>query len=202
MEDVKKPVPTNGTATADPAPNPFDPDRLRITQDFASNAGVKKVLTTIPCRKPPPKTFVRVRSGAEWRLQTCIYEDGESREIYLVAPQLLPELGNDVSMVWLFYAITRQGDPFLWFVKLPGLDGRSNPWNESALEAARLAESNWVRVTSNMSAGMYDTHMATGAIPEPVWPDLNLQKVLELAFKGRFVTTLDHPVLKTLRGEV
>ena len=55
-------------APADSAPDPFDPESLRLTQDFAGAVAVKKVLTTVPCRKPNRHEFVRVWSGDEWRI--------------------------------------------------------------------------------------------------------------------------------------
>ena len=42
-----------------PASDPFDPAALRLSQDFASSIGVKKVLTVVPCRKPNRHEFVR-----------------------------------------------------------------------------------------------------------------------------------------------
>ena len=32
--------------------DPFDPERLRLSQDFAATVGVKKALLTVPVRKP------------------------------------------------------------------------------------------------------------------------------------------------------
>jgi hypothetical protein len=53
-----------------------------------------------------------------------------------------------------------------------------------------------------MSLGGYDVFQATGDLPEPKWPEQPLQELLRIAFKDRFITTLDHPVLQRLRGEV
>ena len=187
----------------DAAPDPFDPESLRLDQDFASAVGVKKVLTTVPCRKPNRHEFVRVRPGVDWRLETGVFEDKVNREVYLVQRHLWAELAGDVYPVCLFLAVNRQGDVFLWPAKLPGSDGRSNSWNDSALAAARLAEARWVRVAANMPAGMYDTFEATGELPDPEWPDdLTLSDILRLAFKDRFIESADHPVLRALRGEV
>ena len=41
-------------------PDPFNPTNLRLSQSFVETAGVKKLLTTIPVRKPSPQDFVRV----------------------------------------------------------------------------------------------------------------------------------------------
>ena len=77
----------------DPAPDPFDPASLRLSQDFASSIGVKRVFTRIRCGKPEKHEFVRVRPGEEWRLETCLLElkgsqDKPGQETYLVAPAL------------------------------------------------------------------------------------------------------------------
>jgi hypothetical protein len=182
------------------SPDPFNVDSLRLGQDFASSIGVRKVLTTVPCRKPNRHEFVRVRAGEDWRLETGVFEDRVNREVYLVQRDLWAELAGEVCAVCLFLATSKQGDAFLWPVKLPGVDGRSNSWNESALAAARLAEARWVRVAANMAAGMYDVFEAQGEIAEPTWPDKTFKEVLELAFKGRFVDSPDHPAVKALRG--
>ena len=41
-------------------PDPFDLANLRLDQSFVETAGVKKLLTTVPVRKPNPQDFVRV----------------------------------------------------------------------------------------------------------------------------------------------
>ena len=67
-------------------------------------------------------------------------------------------------------AISRQGVLFLWPVRVPGPDGRTNDWWKSDAEAVELAQRKWVRVCANMSLGAYEIDEATGNFPEPVWP--------------------------------
>jgi len=186
--------------TPEPTPDPFDPAALRLSQDFASSIGVKKVLTTVPCRKPNRHEFVRVRPGEEWRLETGVFEDKVNREVYLVSRNLWSELAGEVYPVCLFMAVNRQGDAFLWPCKLPGSDGRSNTWNDSALAAARLAEVKWIRLAANMPGGMYDTFEAAGELAEPTWPELSFSEVLKLCFKQRLIESVDHPAIRALRG--
>jgi hypothetical protein len=203
-EETTATVPGNhqGVLPIDKAPDPFDPAALRLSQDFATSIGVKRVLTIVPCRKPNRHEFVRVHPGEEWRLETGLFEDRVNREQYLVRPDLWPELAGEVYPACLFLAVNRQGDTFLWPCKLPGTDGRSNTWNDSALAAARLAESKWVRVAANMPGGMYDVFEAGGELSEPAWPELSFSAVLKLCFKDRFIQTVDHPVIRALRGLV
>jgi hypothetical protein len=52
-----------------------------------------------------------------------------------------------------------------------------------------------------MSAGAYVVYEAAGNIPDPEWPDLTFKEIVGLAFKDRVVSSLDHPLVKRLRGE-
>ncbi len=187
---------------AQAAPDPFDLESLKLSQDFASTVGVKKILTVVPCRKPNRHEFVRARPGDDWRLETGVFEDKVQREMYLVGRDMWNELAGEISPVCLFLTITKQSDVSLWPVKLPGVDGKTNAWNDSALAAAKLAETKWVRLAANMNAGYYDTFEAAGELSEPEWPDLTLQEIVKLCFKDRFIDNIDHAVLRALRGEV
>ncbi|MBL7186843.1 MAG: hypothetical protein ISS70_11010 [Phycisphaerae bacterium] len=183
--------------------DPFDPERLRLSQDFASTVGVKKALITVPVRKPANEWWVRVHPDESYRVETAVVELKEDREVYLVDPALWPELSTEATFGAraLFTAVNRQGVLFLWPIRLPGPDGKNNEWNRSSLEATMLASSKWVRVTSNMSLGAYEVFEATAEIPEPSWPERSFGELLKIAFKDKFIQTVDHPVLQKLRGE-
>lgn len=61
----------------------------------------------------------------------------------------------------------------------------------------------WVRIAANMSLGAYEVFVAAGEnLPEPTWPEVDFQTLLRTAFKGHFIQSFDHPVLRRLRGEV
>ncbi len=183
--------------------NPFDPKRLRLSQDFASAVGVKKALLTVPVRKPSKEWFVRTHPSKEYRIQTAVLELKEEHETYHVDPALLPQLADEptISPRALFTAMSRQGALFLFPVRLPGPDGKIDDWNKSLMEAATLAATKWVRVAANMHVGAYDVSYATADWPEPTWTEEPFVKLLEVAFKDRYIDSLDHPVLQRLRGE-
>lgn len=186
------------------APDPFDPASLRISQDFAAAVGVKKVLMTVPVRKPDKSWFVRTEPTEQYRLQTAVIELKEDREVYLVAPHLRNELSTEATfgMRAIFTAINRQNVLFLWPVTLPGADGKQNEWHRSLLEAATRATTRWVRTQANISLGAYECCEAVNELSEPEWPTIPFAQILRIAFKDRFINTLDHPVLRKLRGEV
>jgi len=173
---------------------------LRLSQDFQSMAGVQKALITIPIRKPNRQDFVRTHSGTDWPFQTAVLELEEDSETYLVDPSLWHEIPDEIVPRALYLTINRQGTLTLWPVKLPGQDGRTNQWNESALEAAELAKRGWVRVVSNMNLGAYEIFKATGKIPEPKWPENSFEDIIKIAFKGKFIRSMEHPVIQRLLG--
>jgi len=181
--------------------NPFDPQKLRLSQNYGASAGVKKLTTTIPVRKPGKQDYVRVHPDPAYRIETAVLEIKEEQETFLVAQELWDELPRELTPKVLFTTINRQQVTSLWPIRLPGDDGRIDTWNGSAMEAATFAQKQWVRICSNKSLGAYDVYQATGEIPEPEWPELTLGQILEIAFKGRFIDDFDHPVLKRLRGE-
>ncbi len=183
------------------ASDPFNPANLRLSQNFANSVGVKKAFINVPVRKPNRQEFVRVHADEDYRLETAILELKEEHENYLVDPALWAELPGELTPKVLFTTMNAQGVLTLWPVRMPGEDGRPNNWNSSALEAAKMAESKWIRLASNMSLGAYDVYEATGNIPDPEWPDLSYSEILKVAFKDRYITDPDHPALRRLRGE-
>ena len=182
------------------APDPFDLSNLRLSQSFTETAGVKKLLTTVPVRKPSPQEFVRVHPDPQMRGNFPLVELKDEREEYVIAGPLVAELVGEFVSKTLYTAISRQGVVSLWPVRLPDPDGREMEWHRSAREAAEMAMSRWVRIKSNRALGAYEIFEAQGCIAEPVWPDLNFQEIIRIAFRDRLITSLDHPVIKRLRG--
>ena len=37
--------------------------------------------------------------------------------------------------------------------------------------------------------------------PDPQWPDVPFKELLRIAFNERYIDSLDHPALQSLRGE-
>jgi hypothetical protein len=187
----------NGATIADP----FDPRNLVLDQKFHETAGVKKLLTTVPVRKPNKQDFVRVHPDPEYRLASAaLIELKEDRESYLVPPAMAASLPGEYAPSAIFTAINRQGVLHLWPVRLPGEDGKVMEWHRSAGEAAEKAMHRWVRVQANISLGAYEIFEAQGALPEPEWPDYSFPEILKVAFRNRLITDEDHPVIRRLRG--
>lgn len=186
--------------TVQSVPNPFDPASLRLNPSYAEGNGVKKLITAIPVRKPHRQEFVRVNPDPEYRLDpTAVIELKEEGEFYLLTPAIATQLPAEFTPMALFTAINRQGTLFIWPAKLPSADGRPNEWFRSAMEGAELAMKKWIRLVANMSLGAYEVFQAESNT-QPEWPELGFDEILKIAFRDHYVDTIDHPVVKHLRG--
>src|SRR5262245_9946615 len=94
------------------APDPFDLESLRLNPSFLETAGVKRLITTVPARRPSPQDFVRVHPSPKYRDNFAVIDLKEDREDYLVLPAILPELANEITYKTIFTAINRQGITF------------------------------------------------------------------------------------------
>jgi hypothetical protein len=165
--------------------------------------GVQAALLTLNVCKPRREWFFRVHPDASYRLQTGLLTLKEEQEVYLVGPTLWAELATESTFAYhmLFTAVTKQGTPFLWPVRLPDADGRVNAWSKSAMLTAELAMTRWVRMQADRQLNGYRVLCADDA-SEPTWPTQSFQELLRIAFRETFIRTRDHIVLKRLRGEV
>lgn len=205
----RTPASREAAAFADfpPAPQPASTDDLDLTalclpQNFGSVSGVKKVLTTVPVRKPGQQSFVRVLSGEAWRQRALVLQLKDDGECYFVHPDVYDELAAEVRPKMLYTYVTRDGNVALWPVSLPGEDGRLDSWSQSAHEGARRAETTWIRMVANRTVGAYDIYEASALEDEPVVPEKPFKDIMKLAFRDRIIVSVDHPIVKRLRGEI
>jgi hypothetical protein len=67
---------------------------LRLDQAYLQQPVAKKLLTTVPVRKPNKQEFFRVHPAADYRLLAAIVELRDERETYLGLPRFVCELGD------------------------------------------------------------------------------------------------------------
>ena len=220
MSDLSKHQSTNGGGTTSSitgngnagngvgngaAPTPIDIfsdlSALSMSQAYADIIGVKKLLLTVPVRKPHSQEFVRVHP--EFRIPGApIIELKDDRELFLLTPGVATMLSQgDFVMKDLFLTISRQNVLFIWPVPVPADGQRANSWHTSAREAAVLAATEWVRLSANAALKAYDVAVSPPfvKIPDPEWPiDKTFNEILRIAFKDRVIETVDHPVIQRL----
>ena len=179
-------------------PQVADFSRFRLSQNFGSVSGVRKILTTVPVRKPTNTQFVRVHSDNKLDTMLLKYKEG-NEEVYLIDPDVLPDVGNLAKPYRLVEAIDRQNNVFIWPLAIPD-DTRPLNWHLSAMEAASNGEVEWTRMQANMSLGAYEIFAAEQDLGAPEWPELSMNELLEIAFKNKIIDRPDHLVLLQLRG--
>jgi hypothetical protein len=181
-------------------PDPFAPENLRLDQSFTETVSVKKLFTTIPVRKPGRQVFFRVHPDPAYREMFPIIDLKDDREEYIVASGMVSDLATELVHKQLCLAITRQGTVFFLPLRFPGPDGKDMEWWKSLREHAKRAQEHWVRVIPNQELGAYEALQAADTLSDPEWPDLKFWDLIKIAFKDHLITSLDHPVVKRLRG--
>jgi len=182
-------------------PDPFDLTALRLSQDFVSMFGVKKLITTVRAKKPSRQDFFRVHPSPDYRAPVLMIHLKEDQEYFLVHPSLAGALDGETVPKTIYTVVNRQGVVSLWPVTLPPSDGRDSDWWKSERDAAERAMTKWVRLMPNMSLGANEILEGPASMAEPEWPDMPFKELLRIAFDGRLVDRLDHPVVKRLRGQ-
>jgi hypothetical protein len=176
--------------------------RFRLSQDFDRVAGVTKVIVTVKAQKPNGQAWFRVHPDEGYRMQVALLKLKDENEVFLVDPSLVGQLATEVVPHLLYTYVTRQGGIAVWPARLPRADGRTDHWMRSEHEAANRGMERWVRMTANMAAGSFDVHVSNADLPDPEWPEITFEKLLELAFVDHIVEDMNHPVLRRLRGEI
>jgi hypothetical protein len=198
--------PNNSPPGAPPTtgPNPFDLDSLRLDPAFEETAGVRKVLSIVPVRKPHAQEWVRAHPDPAYRGNFSFIKLREEGEFYLLTPNIARDFEQEAMPMTIYTCINTGGVVFLWPCRIVSADGRQNAWHSSAHEAAAAGMEKRVRVKANMALGAYEwaTRNSETAELDPAWPTESFNELVRLAFVkvGRFVSTPEHPVIKQLRG--
>jgi hypothetical protein len=174
----------------------FDYNTLHLPQDFDAHVGARPVLTTIDVRRPKGIEWVRTHPSPDFQRLLGLVELPAG--LYVVHQDLAPMLGGLVKPRLLVAAITNYAVPLLWPLRRPGPDGRTDNYMTSENLAAARARDRWVRIVSNQHARAFDVADATAKMPEPEWPELDFVAWLQLAFNRRVITSLDHPLMRSL----
>jgi hypothetical protein len=184
-------------------PDPFDIEALRISPEYVASVAVKKILTTIPVRKPNKQEWVRCHPDPDFRLSAWAVDLTEDREFYILTPRIYQTLSGFAVPVTLWTTITTTRALTLWPIVNPGPDGRDNSAYKSARDAAERATKLWTRLAWNNSLKAYDIFEPGDELADPVWPDAldgGMQALIKIAFRDRLINELDHPGRQTTVG--
>jgi hypothetical protein len=180
----------------------LDLKSLIVSDDFDPNDETE-VLQRVDVRKPKKQEYVRVHTSPEMCITIAAVITEENQETYLVPPDMRVNVANEYVVIRLHVAMNRDGEVFLWPLKLQAVGARPNPWTESMARAIATAKQDWVRVSANMAGQRYNIQVANNQqIGNPWRENLSMEDLVSSAFEGRVIDTDDHPVIRKLRGEV
>lgn len=214
MSKVKR-IATDGVAGNDePRPTPegrpdpesskaaasggYDWGSMLLPDDAEGDLRTEEVLGVPRVKRPPNTQFFRCRKDLAGNINVLDMETEGERVTYLVAPTVAKQLDDETAIKAKHgrVCLTREGGLYLWLRSLGG----SDTWSQSAARATDRAESNWVRATSSRSLSEYKCKVATGIDDEPNWPKESFIEILQAAFEGKVIDSLDHPAVKQLQG--
>ena len=177
-----------------------DIEKLRKRQDFDALVSTQRHLTSVLVDKPGKQTWFRVHPGEEWQIQAALLKWEDDGTQFFITPDFYPDLPAKAQLAILRTVVTTQGSVGLWPLKMPGADGWDNEWWQSARSVAAQAERSWVRMVANKEARGYDVFTPMADFGEPAWPDQSFSELLKIAFAGKVIDSLDHPVVIKLLG--
>jgi len=171
---------------------------MLLPDDAEGDLRTEEVLGVPRVKRPPNTQFFRCRKDLAGNINVLDMETEGERVTYLVAPTVAKQLDDETAIKAKHgrVCLTREGGLYLWLRSLGG----SDTWSQSAARATDRAESNWVRATSSRSLSEYKCKVATGIDDEPNWPKESFIEILQAAFEGKVIDSLDHPAVKQLQG--
>lgn len=204
LTDAAVVPPLSTTTTSQTASYFANLEQFKVDMKQAGLEGALEQLASIEVRKPPAGEYIRVHPQPEMTISVALHEnkEGYTTEYYIVMPNMLSTMLDLRGAIFaqLYVAVNRSGATMLWPVKLP-TGGASNPWFVSALQGAESAKKHWIRIFADPGRSQYRIMRAMSEIKEPEFPENPLSELLELAFKGKVIDSIDHPMCRKLRGE-
>ena len=175
---------------------------VSLGDSFDTTIRTTKKSAGIPVAKPKPGIYFRTLPGEEYTFNALSIKEDDTGDIYILSRELADHMADEylVRPRQFTLCVTSQGGLIVWPVSLP-VDGQLDEYNKSALLIVEKAKEAWVRVVANRSVGSYEIYIAEGELGEPVVPSMSMEEIVATAFKDRVIDTVDHPVLKRLRGE-
>ena len=176
--------------------------KSRLPENFIGGAGGIKLPTKPSFGKLSKQRFSRVHPGDEYKFPIYVVENKESGEDYIATPDMAPHLGKMAQPKILRLAVDNAGTPKLIAQPIVDQSARVTLWTTTMLDAIERAETEWVRIESNMDSQQYFVIVAAADLGEPNWPNQSMDKLIEAVFLGRVISDESHPLIQQLQGRV
>lgn len=138
----------------------FDLSELKLKVGVGEGLPERKEVLSIPVRKPSKQTYIRVNPDPTWQIETYVLELKDDDELYLVDSSLWEALRNEITPKIILSCMTRQDSFFFWSIRLPNAENWVDNWSRTALDCARIAQTQWVRIQSDRDAQAWFANIA------------------------------------------
>lgn len=176
--------------------------KSRLPENFIGGAGGIKLPIKPSLGKLSSNRFSRVHPGEEYKFPALVVDEKESGEVYLAIPEMAPYLGKMAQPKILRVAVDSAGTPRIIFQPIIDQSGRVTLWTTTMRDAIERAETEWVRIESNMDSQQYIVIVAANDLGEPTWPNQSMEQLIEAVFQGRIISDVNHPLIQQLQGRV
>jgi hypothetical protein len=153
--------------------------------------------TNIPIKKPGKGNYFRVHPDPSYRLYDVPVFEEDGGDIYLPELELPDDVLEFVTHMNLFTAVSHRGKLFVWKFK-----ATDTSWLHSNLRVAKRAMEEWIRIKADFETGGYNVFPAPEPLhsKKPTFPTMSPEEIFTLAFDGRRITSVEHPVIRGHRG--
>ena len=171
--------------------------------DFAS-LKPKQVLAMVILAAPKKCFFRTWPDEGAWMTLTTIWRKKSiaaiDEQVAILPDEIVPYAPPDLVNTTIFVPYqTTQGEVGIWPLKLPAADRQATAWLESAVDAARIAQTKWLRLET---AATHYNYLESKVVREPDFKGLDIDKFFELGLKKYVISSSDDPTLRELRGEI
>ena len=183
----------------------IDLERVRAKADQSIDLGVTTEYTMIPIRNPKPDEFFRCMPDEDYSMDAHILSLKTENEWYMIEPDILPEiqLESQLRVRTVYVCVTMNSTPFVTCIPQHDEMGKINSWHQSDHITMEEAKQCWVRRQADKANGGYTITKAMNAkLPDPKWPTMTLNEIIDRAFNKFYIDDINHPVLQRLRGEM
>jgi hypothetical protein len=183
----------------------------RETQDNPLTADdLGTAIVQIKIDRPKKNHYFRVMTPPQGRgyLQMHMIDgaslSGVPKNWYVITTALaksLQEYGKGIKKFALVPTIDRDGNIRVWPHSLAS-EGQAESWFESRTKVIGEATQKWIRFEANSHESRYEIIPARDQSLDPKWPlDLGYDELITKAIGEHYVTSLNHPVIRSLRGD-
>jgi hypothetical protein len=189
-------------------PSGFSLDKFKTKRAVAA-ANVDTLPTALPHHPiAHAKDFTRLHPSDDyWSPELCFVSvpiKGQKKDLlHLIDEDLALQFVSSGKVQRFALALATKPHDVFFLCHIPTRN-TDNAWNLSNLQACSFARTRWVQASSraeeNVEAYKVDFAKDEDAFPEPKWPKLSLEQLIDVTFAGRVIDHETHPALLRLIG--